>query len=93
MANHFEPSAFKACYVQFQQADVDRNALVTQLLKEYDDLYQENIRMREQLEDEKETRMMWQDQARGFKNELTQTRLTTVSYFTQCMTSHQWDIH
>lgn len=79
MANHWDPSAFKACYAPFQQADKDRNLLFNELLKSYEALHQENARMREQLEGEKETRMMWQDQARGFKNELTQTRLSTVS--------------
>lgn len=81
MANHFEPSAFKACYAQFQRADEDRDSLFKQLLTGYEALHKENAKMREQLEDEKETRMMWQDQARGFKHELTQTRLTTVRSF------------
>lgn len=79
MAIRFEPSAFRTCYTQFKRADQDRDALFTQLLDEYDALHQENVGMREQLEGEKETRMMWQDQARGFKYELAQTKLTTVS--------------
>ncbi|KAJ4385471.1 hypothetical protein N0V93_009899 [Gnomoniopsis smithogilvyi] len=80
MASHFDPSAFKACYAQFRQADEDRQTFVNQLLAGYEALHRENAKIREQLENEKETRMIWQEQARSFKNELTQTRLTAEAH-------------
>lgn len=79
MDTFIDPSAFKACYGQFQTADNNRNTLVTQLLDSYDALHRENMRIREKLEDERETRVMWQESARASKKELTQTKLATVS--------------
>ncbi|CAN8101948.1 unnamed protein product [Discula destructiva] len=80
MANTFDPAAFKACYAQFQTADNNRNTLVAQLLDGYESLHTENIKMREKLDNERETRMMWQETARNFKKELVQTRLATDSH-------------
>lgn len=82
MDNLIDPASFKNCYAQFQTADNNRNAVVTELLNGYETLHKENIRMREKLEDERETRVMWQESARSSKKELTQTRLATVRLVT-----------
>lgn len=79
MSNYVEPQAFKACYAQYQKADQDRDILFAQLLDGYESLHHENTKIQEQLESERETRMMWQDSARIYKKELTQTKLATVS--------------
>lgn len=80
MANHTDPQAFKACYAQFKQTDADRNVLVDQLLEGYALLHSENERLILQLENEKETRAMWQSHARAYKKEVTQTRMATESH-------------
>lgn len=79
MESHHDPQAFKACYAQFEKADTDRNILVGQLLEDYEALHKENVKVREQLENERETRVLWQDNARNYKKELNRTRLATVS--------------
>lgn len=79
MGNYANPQAFKACYAQFEKSDNDRNTLFTQLLECYDALRSDNARVHEQLQNEKETSMMWQDNARSYKKELNQIRLATVS--------------
>lgn len=78
MDKYVSPEAFKACYAQFERADADRNILFTQLLEGYEALRNENARVQEQLESEKETRIMWQDNARSSKKELNKTKLATV---------------
>lgn len=80
MANHTDPHAFKACYAQYAQADADRNVLVSQLLESYEILHLENLQLHQQLENEKETRSMWQAHARNYKKEAAQTRLATESH-------------
>lgn len=85
MANLFDPSAVKACYAQFQTADANRDALFNQLLDGYETLYKENAKIREMLEEERETRLMWQDMARNSKKELSQTRLVTVRCPVACL--------
>lgn len=84
MANLFDPSAFRACYAQFETADNNRNTLVAQLMDGYETLHKENAKMREKLEDERETRVMWQDSARSAKKELNQTKLATVRRPSAC---------
>lgn len=84
MANLFDPSAFRACYAQFETADNNRNTLVAQLMDGYETLHKENAKMREKLEDERETRVMWQDTARSAKKELNQTKLATVRRPSAC---------
>lgn len=79
MSNYVDPQAFKVCYAQYQKADNDRDVLFAQLLEGYESLHKENTKVLEQLENEKETRIMWQDNARTYKKELTMTKLTTVS--------------
>lgn len=79
MGSHANPQAFKACYAQFEKADTDRNILFCQLLEGYEALQRENVKVHEQLENERETRIMWQDNARTYKKELNRTRLATVS--------------
>lgn len=79
MGNYADPEAFKACYAQFEKADTDRNILFAQLLEGYNTLHSENIRLHEQLDGEKETRIMWQDNARSYKKELNKIKLATVS--------------
>lgn len=81
MDNYIEAQAYKDCYVTYQKADSDRDLLFKQLVDGYDALLKENARIKQQLEDEKETRIMWQNYARGYQKEINQTRLTTASTF------------
>lgn len=80
MPNQFDPQAVKACYAQYQQADADRNILFSQLIDGYDYLYKENERLLSQLENEKETRIMFQNNARAYKKEIAQTRMAAESH-------------
>lgn len=73
-----KPEAFKACYMQFQRADKDRDVMITQLINSYEDLQLQYDRAIDQLESEKENRMIWQMQARESRKELTQVKLANV---------------
>lgn len=77
MAN-ITPEAFKACYIQFQRADKDREVMITQLINSYEDLQLQYDRVVDQLESEKENRMIWQMQARESRKELSQSKLANV---------------
>lgn len=90
MSVYGDPHAFKACYAQYQKADTDRDILFTQLLDGYEALHKENVKVQEQLENEKETRSMWQNHARGYKKELTQIKLATVTIATSSFENVGW---
>ena len=77
MANN-QTDAFKACYAQFQQADKDRDLIVTQLIDSFEGLQLQYARAVDQLESEKENRMIWQMQARESRKELSQAKLANV---------------
>lgn len=79
MAN-ITPEAFKACYIQFQRADKDREVMITQLINSYEDLQLQYDRAVDQLESEKENRMIWQMQARESRKELSQSKLANESH-------------
>lgn len=72
------PEAFKACYAQFQRADKDREVMIGQLINSYEELKLQYDRAVDQLESEKENRMIWQMQARESRKELTQNKLANV---------------
>ena len=52
--------------------------MITQLINSYEDLQLQYDRVVEQLESEKENRMVWQMQARESRKDLVQTKLANV---------------
>lgn len=81
MDKYIDAQAFKDCYITFQKADSDRDVLFKQLLDGYDTLLRENSTIKQQIEDEKETRIMWQNYARSYQKELVQSKLATVCLY------------
>lgn len=88
-----DPEAFKACYAQFRKSDNDRDVLITQLLSNYEDLKIRYQSVKNQLEDEKENREIWQRETRDARRQLHQSKLANVSpVFCLCLPcppSHQ----
>lgn len=74
-----DPEAFKACYAQFRKSDNDRDVLITQLLSNYEDLKIRYQNVKNQLEDEKENREIWQRETRDARRQLHQSKLANVS--------------
>lgn len=74
-----DPEAFKACYAQFRKSDDDRDVLITQLLDSYEDLQIRYRRVMSQLENERETREIWQRESRDARKQLNQSKLANVS--------------
>lgn len=74
-----DPEAFKACYAQFRKSDEDRDVLITQLLDSYEDLQIRYRRVMSQLENERETREIWQRESRDARKQLNQSKLANVS--------------
>lgn len=88
-----DPEAFKACYAQFRKSDNDRDVLITQLLSNYEDLKIRYQSVKNQLEDEKENREIWQRETRDARRQLHQSKLANVSPVSclclPCTPSHQ----
>lgn len=80
MNGHTTPSDYAARLEAFRKSDSDRDALVEELIKNYETLKLKYDQKCDDYNNEVESRRMWQGKANANERALTEHRVASVSY-------------